>query len=414
MLTVEAGRRPVAKADDVQMELSEPALVGHHLDGRLSVTRIMVAECGRRGGRTTPARTVPAAVAGTRCRGGLRRIHSPTVPVHVLVPLARHEDGQFRLAACERVWHALDDDVRAALLDDPDPAVRRAAAMHVMEHDEARTAELVELLDDSWKLNEVAERGRLTRGVAEGLLAQGDRLYSLALNPSLPADLAAGPADHDDPAVRLAFSARPGLTEDERAAVDWKIDPEDRLDTLHWVWNARNDPDTLRACATSAHTWLRRSAAVCPGLPGDCVELLAADPDFAVRLLLAERHPEAPGELLLDLYLHGTHRAVLMLTGRPNFPTTGLATRFADAPDRDARLLVLRDPDATPELVERLSRDPDAWVRSVAGCDQRLPVRRLVELPADPQAGWSAAANPLLPVEEMRALLDRAGIPDSG
>ncbi|MDI9889202.1 hypothetical protein QMZ92_33940 [Streptomyces sp. HNM0645] len=93
--------------------------------------------------------------------------------------------------------------------------------------------------------------------------------------------------------------------------------------------------------------------------------------------------------------------------------STGLATRFAEAPDRDARLLVLRAPDATPELVECLSHDPDARVRSVTGHNQRLPVRRLMEMLADPEAGWSAAANPLLPVKEIWALRDRTGIPDS-
>ncbi len=46
----------------------------------------------------------------------------------------------------------------------------------------------------------------------------------------------------------------------------------------------------------------------------------------------------------------------------------------------------------------------------MAGHDQRLPVRLLVEMPADPEAGWSAAVNPL-PVEEMRALLDRGWDP---
>lgn len=73
-------------------------------------------------------------------------------------------------------------------------------------------------------------------------------------------------------------------------------------------------------------------------------------------------------------------------------------------------------PTARPSPARRLvtaAPIPRAWVRTVTAHDQRLPVRRLVAMPAGPEAGWSAAANPLLPVEEMRALLDRAGIPDS-
>ncbi|WP_369143229.1 hypothetical protein [Streptomyces sp. R44] len=338
-------------------------------------------------------------------------LESASVPEHVLVPLAGHEDPLFRLAACRRVWSGLTDDTRAALLADTDPAVRTAAALHVMHEDEERTAELVASLADDWRLGEVLERGRLGRALAERLLAEGTRLAQLARNPALPADLAARLAAHEDPAVRLAVSARPELAEEERAAIDWEVDPEDRLDTLWWVWDAREDPDVLRRCARSAHTWLRRSAAVCPGLPEDCVELLAGDEDFAVRLLLAEHHPMAPPELLLDLYLNGTHRAVGSLVSRPRFPAAGLAARFADAPESEARALALRDPGATSALVERLSRDPAARVREAAALDRRLPVARLVELLDDPKVGAAAACNPALPVTEMRALLDRAGVP---
>ncbi|MFF4954944.1 hypothetical protein [Streptomyces chattanoogensis] len=339
-------------------------------------------------------------------------LNSPSVPEHVLIPLAGHQDPVFRLAACRRVWRELTDVLRTSLLRDVDPEVRTAASLQVMHEDEERTAELVETLADDWRLGDVVEHGRLGRAVAERLLARGTRLARLARNPSFPADLAARLARHDDPAVRLAVSARPGLSEAERAAIDWEVGPEDRLDTLWWVWDAREDEEVLRRCAASAHTWLRRSAAVCPQLPDDCVEWLADDKDFAVRLLLAEHHPQAPAELLLDLYLHGTHRAVGMLTTKPQFPAAGLAARFADAADPRARALAVRDPSATPELVERLSRDPQAGVRKAAARDARLPVQRLIELLDDPDVGSAAAANPALPAAEMTALLDGAGVPD--
>ncbi|MET9555973.1 hypothetical protein [Streptomyces sp. NPDC006645] len=338
-------------------------------------------------------------------------LDSAGVPDHVLVPLAGHPDPMFRQAACRRVWHALPDDVRTALLHDTDQAVRRAASLWVVHEDEERTAELVQALAGDWRLTEVVERGRLGRAVAERLLAEGTQLAYLARNPTLPADLASRLAHHEDPAVRLAVSARPGLSEEERAAIGWEIGPEDRLDTLRWVWDARKDPDVLRRCATSAHPWLRRSAAVCRELPEDCVELLAGDEDFAVRLLLAERHPKAPAELLLDLYLHGTHRAVGSLVARDQFPAAGLAARFGEAADPRARALAVRDPEATPELLERLSHDTDAEVRARAARDARLPVGRVVELLADPDVGSAAAGNPALPVVEMTALLDRAGVP---
>ncbi|MFD6274607.1 hypothetical protein ACFWFI_03305 [Streptomyces sp. NPDC060209] len=338
-------------------------------------------------------------------------VNAPSVPAHVLVPLAVHKDALFRLAACRRVWQELTDDVRTSLLEDGDPAVRTAASLHVMHEDEERTAELVETLAGDWRLGDVAEWGRLGRPLAERLAAGGTWLERLVRNPTFPPDLAMGFAGHEDPAVRLAVSARSGLSEEERAAIDWQVGPEDRLGPLRWVWDARGEPALLRRCATSAHTWLRRSAAMCPELPDDCVDLLAGDADFGVRLLLAENHPKAPSGLLLDLYLHGMHRAVAMLASKPQFPVDGLAERFADAADPKARLLIVRDPGATPEIIERLSRDPEARVRETAACDPRLPIRRLVELLDDPYVGAAAASNAALPVTEMTALLDRAGIP---
>ncbi|MGX1273659.1 hypothetical protein [Streptomyces phaeoluteigriseus] len=392
---------------------ADPELRARLLDGPAS-DAILVA-CGPNPYGTTapplPDHAYARLLAHDNANVRYETADAPSTPAHVLLPLATHEDPFFRRAACRRVWHELAPEVRGALLDDPDPEVRGQAALHVMADDEERTAWLVDTLAGHYRLRDVLAHGRLERGLAEHLLAEGTHLAQLVGNPTFPADLAATLAGHQDPAVRLAVSARPELTEEQRAAIDWKVTEEDRLEPLVWVWRGRADAELLRRCARSAHTWLRRSAAACAELPDDCVELLADDEDFAVRLLLAERHPKAPPELLLDLYLHGTHRAVGMLTARPGFPSAGLAERFADSPDPQERALALRDPAATPELVERLSRDPDGFVRLMAAFDRRLSVRRVVELLDDPEVGFAAAANPLLPVAEMTALLDRAGAP---
>ncbi|WP_030758598.1 MULTISPECIES: hypothetical protein [unclassified Streptomyces] len=332
-------------------------------------------------------------------------------PAHILAGLADHEDPMFRKAAC-RVWDQLADEVRERLLHDADPDVRQAAALRVCHEDEERTTWLIDRPEAGLYLREVLARGRLTRELAERLVARGEGIAAIASNPSLPPDLVARLALDPDPRVRLEVSARPELTESERAAVDHTVDAEDRLPTLGWVWERRADAAFLRRCARSAHTWLRRSAAVCPGLPADSVELLARDTDFAVRLLLAEFHPEPPPELLLDLYLNGTHRAVGMLVVRPGFPTAGLAARLGDSPDPEARRLALRDPALEPELLDRLGRDPET--RAAAARDPRLPVARIRELLAGPDsaAAAAAAANPALPAADMRRLLDRAQVPE--
>ncbi|MFD3465460.1 hypothetical protein ACFWWM_03665 [Streptomyces sp. NPDC058682] len=331
-------------------------------------------------------------------------------PAHVLAGLADHEDPMFRRAACRRAWHELPDAARQRLLHDDDHDVRREAAERVCHEDEERTTWLVGELGDDWRVTDVLRNGRLSRELAERVVAAGERLPAIAGNPSLPPDLVARLAVDPDPRVRLAVSARPELGEAERAAIDYTVNAEARLGTLDWVWERREDAEFLRRCARSAHTWLRRSAAVCPGLPADAVELLAGDEDFAVRLLLAEFHPEPPPELLLDLYLNGTHRAVGMLVVRPGFPAAGLAARFGDSPDPQRRRLALRDPGLAPELLDRLSRDPDT--REAAARDPRLPVARIRELLDDPDTAAAAAANPALPPEDMRRLLDRAGVPE--
>ncbi|MFF4450796.1 hypothetical protein [Streptomyces sp. NPDC001502] len=338
-------------------------------------------------------------------------VASGATPHHILAPLADHEDPLFRRASC-RAWDRLARQTRERLLHDEDLGVRREAAARICHEDEEATTWLVGELGDSWQVIDILGTGRLTRELAERVVAEGGRLAAIAANPTLPPDLVARLAVDPDPQVRLRVSARPELAESERAAIDYTVDAEDRLPTLDWVWERRADAEFLRRCARSAHTWLRRSAAVCPGLPTDAVELLAGDPDFAVRLLLAEFHPEPPPELLLDLYLNGTHRAVLMLVTRPGFPAAGLAARFGDSPDPERRSLALRDPGLEPELLDRLSRDPDT--RTAAARDPRLPVARIRELLADPDPdiAAAAAANPALPPQDMRRLLDRAHVPE--
>ncbi|MFE2546915.1 hypothetical protein [Actinacidiphila glaucinigra] len=334
-------------------------------------------------------------------------VNSRAVPGHLLAGLADHPDGPLRQAAC-RAWDLLTDNAKEALLHDDDLDVRRAAALRVCHQDAERTAWLVESLAGSWRRETVLRSGLLSRELAERLVAD-DHPGSVAANPSLPPDLVRRLAVHPDPRVRLVVSARPELTERERAAVDYTVGPEDRLDVLDWVWEAQDDPDVLRRCATSAHTWLRRSAAVCPGLEPDLVELLSRDEDFAVRLLLCEFHPEPPPELLLDLYLNGTHRAVMMFVIHPRFPAAGLAARFADSTDLEERRLALADPELPAETLAEFARDPER--RRAAARHPRVPVPLLRELLDDPDTTRLAAGNPSLPAEDMHRLLDGAGVP---
>ncbi|MEU6461072.1 hypothetical protein [Streptomyces sp. NPDC046976] len=87
----------------------------------------------------------------------------------------------------------------------------------------------------------------------------------------------------------------------------------------------------------------------------------------------------------------------------------GLAARYADHPDGNHRRLAVRDPAATPALIEGLSHDPAVWTRQAAAGDPRLPLHRLREALHIPELASSAGANPALPENEMAAALNRTG-----
>ncbi|MDQ1051181.1 Mucin-2 [Streptomyces sp. V4I2] len=324
-----------------------------------------------------------------------------------LASLVQHPDPAARRAAL-RVWDELTADGRAALLDDPDPEVRRSAALCACPHDAQLTAAL---LRDPAALTEALRRGLLDRADAGRFLTEGVHLVELASNPSLPAELVDRLAVDPDDEVRLAVSLRPELTEDRRAAIDFTVAPHTRGD-VDWVAAGIADQDVLHRAATSAHPLLRRAAARSPHLPPDLLRLLAEDTDVLVRTHLAVYHPDTPEEVLMSVYarLGGTFSA-WMVTGHPRFPREGLAARYADHPDGIYRQLAVRDPAAGPDLIERLSHDPDVWTRQAATRDPRLPLPRLIEALTLPELASSAGDNPALPPSEMAAVMDQAGVP---
>ncbi|MFG2168113.1 hypothetical protein [Micromonospora chersina] len=347
-----------------------------------------------------PVRRVRAAVADSwQCPAGVR------------ARLVDDPDPMVRGAAYAR-WVDPPEEVTDRLLADPDPDVRRTVARRACRR---RPELLAEVLDatwsDGWELSAVAIDAGLDRASAERLARHGDTgvRAAVAENPHLPRDFVDELAVDPEPKVRLRVSLRPGLTEAERAAVDYRVRPTDRIDPARWVLERRDDPDALDVAVRSAHIGLRRSAAYSPHLRPDQVARLAADEDFAVRLLLCENHDGVPGEVLLAAYLEARVITAGMLLGRPNFPRVGLA-RLADSADPRARMLVRHDPEAPADLIDRLSRDPDEHVRWSMAADPRLHPDRLAELLDDPATTGGAARNPNLPADQIERILTEAGI----
>jgi hypothetical protein len=150
----------------------------------------------------------------------------------------------------------------------------------------------------------------------------------------------------------------------------------------------------------------RRSAAAAIRLPDFDTAVLAADPDFTVRMLLAWHHTYAPLAVRQEAYATWADPAWQQLGIRPGFRAGGLA-RFAAHPRPYARMAALDDPAADFAV---LAADPSPTVRWWARRNRHLPWQQLRALLATHPE--DAAANPGLPPEVMHRLLDIAAIAD--
>ncbi|MFD3699704.1 hypothetical protein ACFWUZ_26875 [Streptomyces sp. NPDC058646] len=351
---------------------------------------------------------------------------SRQIPLSFYRSMAGHEHPRLRMHAAAWRWQSLTSAQREALLDDPDPAVRKAAQ------------------ESSWELDPVAvEAGlpsigslskpfvlgtcALSRALVEQCFAD-DTVHPLTWNRHTPADAVAWLARHPDAKVREMVAARPDLGPD--LVTELREDPDEdvrmraRLHPFPRTWDeywaihrvighgpdctcpitepdTEPSPDWFAACATSEEPVLRRVAASWPGLPAELVETLARDDDEEARIRLACHHPLAPPHLLLDVFVtRPAHRPHLLPL--PAFPRTGL-THLIGHPDPEVRALAAADPTLPDPPVE----DPDESVCRAAAANPSLTPQALDALLADPRTAEGAAANPSLPVPRMHALLDR-------
>jgi hypothetical protein len=335
----------------------------------------------------------------------------PGLPAEILLSLAEDPDPVVRAAAVNSwSWPRLRPEVRAASEADPHPRVR--AAVQRVNHVGVPLPTTIEDFlaeTDERRRRDAAFTAPVDAELAAFLAAHDSDLlrHGAARNPHVPAALALALAADPVPAVRLAVSLRADVTEEQRASIDYTV-PPGRHPVPTWVRERFGDADALREIAASSHVLLRRGVTCAPELPADVVERLAADDDYFVRLMLCE-NDHAPHGLLVEMFADWTGLSRGMLAYRRNFARPGLA-RFADDPNHRLRYAALFDPHAGPELVERLSHDPEDMVRRHAVADPRLPRPRLVELLGADGMPRTAARNPALPAELMHHLLDIAGV----
>jgi hypothetical protein len=350
---------------------------------------------------------------------------SRQIPLSFYRSMAGHGHPGLRVRAAWR-WQSLTAAQREALLNDPDPTVRKAAQESSWELDpQAVEAKLPSI--GSHSKAHVLGTCALSRALVEQCFAD-DTVHPLTWNRHTPGDAVARLARHPEAGVRARVAARPDLGPDLAAELREDPDVEVRMRArLHpfprtwaeyWAINrvsghgpdcicpitepdTEPSPDWFAACAVSEEPVLRRVAASWPGLPAELAETLAQDDDEEVRIRLACHHPLAPPHLLLDVFVtRPAHRSHLLTL--PAFPRTG-RTHLIGHPDPEVRALAAAD----PTLTEPPAEDPDESVCRAAASNPILTPQALEALLADARTAEGAASNPSLPVPRMHALLDR-------
>ncbi|WP_406357694.1 hypothetical protein [Streptomyces sp. NBC_00658] len=277
----------------------------------------------------------------------------PDPPAELVDAMINHPDFRVRGSIAES-WNA-DPADRARLVDDPEPKVRMALA----SGPEPFRTDVAPLPDAAY----------------ERLLSDPDKdvRYWAVRSRSIPPRIRAGYADHADAAVRAAVCG---------------------------VWDGLT-PATRETLLADPDTEVRRAAAL-----RACVDD-AALTDELVRLLTCEYQPSAPADALLAMVLEWAGYTRADMLARPQFLREGLV-RYAEDENPSVRMLAVYDPDASPELIERLSHDASTGVRYTAAGDPRLPLARIEELLTQQDTAQPAAGNPALPVEVMHRLLDES------
>lgn len=351
-------------------------------------------------------------------------VSSQQIPLSFHRSMAGHEHPQLRERATWE-WQWLTAAQREALLDDPDPAVRKAAQ---------ERSWVLDPLQVEARLPSYGSRGKpslfgscaLSPALVEQCFADG-MVHPLTRNPHTPADAVARLARHPSAQIRELIAARPDLGPDlvaelgEDPDVDVRmrarLRPFPRTWAEYWAIDrvvghgpdctcpiteptGEPSPDWFAACAASEEPVLRRVAARFPGLPAELAVTLAQDDDEQVRILLACHHPLAPPHLLRDVFVtRPAHRPHLLTL--PAFPRTGWA-HLIDHPDPDVRALAAADPTVREPPVD----DADESVRRAAAANPTLTPEALEALLADTRTAEGAAANPSLPVPRMHTVLD--------
>ncbi|MFI0976759.1 hypothetical protein ACH4SP_06990 [Streptomyces sp. NPDC021093] len=376
---------------------------------------------------------------------GVHGHHFPDpLPREVFELLARDPEPKVRRALAFN--RHLPDDVRAGMLDDPDPRTAAIAASEWPSPPAGRMTELLSrvsgafgrqmlllrldgplpraaaramladidsALDDAYGKGlvvQIAEVADLDADLAARFLARADSRAAVAANPTLPAEHIADLAHDPDNQVRAAVVARRGLDPVLRESI--RVDYDDgSSDIVGWLLTADLSEHELVALARSRHQIFRKTLAMRPDLAENAVDILVSDESFAVRLFVCERQPEAPGWLLAQIAAQWTSYSRWDMLAHKNFPADA-ATRLARSDDPHDRAVAAAHSGLATGVIDALLADDAEAVRRRAATNPTIPANQLIGLlgMADPAIVAGAATNRALPAATVCQILDQAGL----
>jgi hypothetical protein len=354
----------------------------------------------------------------------------PPLPDEVGQALVGDPDPWVRQVMARRKWHT--DEVYAVLAIDPVPEVRRSTVKRWRKpppdvvrnwftDPETRVeagwyhvppADLVPamLADANVVIRmQAINNAALDLDTATGFARSSDSDVRQLVAANRQAPLAAVLPLADDPelSVRRMLMLRPDLPEDVRERIRRSIGPAHDRNAAPWLLPEVASLATRLAHLTSPSPLIRRAVAHSTDLPPAAAERLLHDPDPLVRLIMAERYPDTPAEVLLDIARLGVQEAIRLGQHR-NFPAATLA-EYATSADPSLRGVAAANPHLPVDLVIRLTGDGDTSVRAAAAANPALPAAHIVGMLGDswPYIAASAASNPALPASAARAIARR-------
>ncbi len=208
-----------------------------------------------------------------------------------------------------------------------------------------------------------------------------------------------------DRAVRRTVLYSEHTPDGLREHIEYPLDRHERAWPVEWLHRRCDDTALQARYARSTQAAYRRTVARCPHLDTGTVALLADDEDFAVRLLLAENHPDAPPRLLARMVREWTGYSIWKLMRHPNFPAD-VIDEFTRSDDSGLHWCAVFSDRLTEEQKARLRNAPDAELRRSVDPDLP-PVADLLTMltDAEPTVRAQAARHRNLPVDSMRQLV---------